>query len=218
MTRPYFYYFYKLRKFARQTWRRWSWTLYRKNRILRARYDDLIKDKEEKIKLHLGCGDKKLKEYINIDIFPCEGADMITDVTDLGIIPPESVDEILMESVLEHFYVEQQDKALSEYYRVLKKGGRFVINYLPDFDIVIDAYLKKEKGLRGGVFDLTYVRQFIFGERIPQNDLPALHKDIFTKESVKALVERNGFTIERLENVYFENEHIPVSIRVTAIK
>lgn len=205
-----------IRKFFRQTWRRWSWGLYRKRRILKRQYLDLVKGLSE-VKLHLGCGDKKFKGYVNIDIVPTEGSDMTMDVTDLNMIPSGSVSEIVMKSVFEHFYNDQHDQALREYNRVLKKGARLIIR-VPDFDVVIDAYLRKEKGIVGEIFDFSHVRQYVCGELMPQTRVPSLHKDIFNKESLRSLLEKNGFTIERLENVFFEDQHIALSILATAIK
>lgn len=206
----------KIGKFFKQTWRRWSWGLYRKRRIVKRQYLDLVKDLRE-VRLHLGCGDKKFEGYINIDIVPTEGSDMAMDVSDLNMIPSGSVSEIFMKSVFEHFYSDQQDQALREYNRVLKKGGKLIIR-VPDFDVVIDAYLRKEKGIVGEIFDFSHVRQYVCGELAPQNRVPSLHKDIFNKKSLGSLLEKNGFTIESLENVFFEDQHIALSIMATAIK
>lgn len=205
-----------IRKFFRQTWRRWSWGLYRKRRILKRQYKDLVKDLSE-VRLHLGCGDRKFEGYINIDIVPTEGSDMTTDVTDLNMIPSGSVSEIFMKSVFEHFYNDQQEQALREYNRILKKGGKLIIK-VPDFEVVVDAYLKKEKGIVGKIFDFSHVRQYVCGELVPQNRVPSLHKDIFSKESLRSLLEKNGFTVERLENVFFENQHLALTIMATSVK
>lgn len=207
----------KIRKIFSQNWRRFSWWLYRKNRILRKQYTDFVKDIKGDIKIHLGCGGKRFEGYINIDAVPTEGSDMVMDVVDLSVIPSNSISEIFMKSVFEHFYRHQQDQILREYHRVLKKGGKLVIS-VPDFDVAIDAYVRKEKGIVGEIFDLNHVRQYIFGELVPENPFYQLHKDIFNKESIKLLLEKNGFIIERLENIFFENQHLPLTISVTGIK
>ncbi len=207
----------KIKKIFSQNWRRFSWGLYRKNRILRKQYADFVKDIKGDTKIHLGCGDKRLKNYINIDGVPTEGSDMVMDVTDLSVISSNSISEIFMKSVFEHFYRHQQDQILREYHRVLKKGGKLVIS-VPDFDIAIDAYVRKEKGIVGEIFDLNHVRQYVFGESVPENPFYQLHKDIFNKESIKLLLEKNGFVVERLENIFFENQHLPLTISVTGVK
>lgn len=207
----------KIKKIFNQNWRRFSWWVYRKNRILKRQYTDFVKDISPDIKLHLGCGDKKLRGYINIDAVPTEGSDIVMDAVDLSIIPSNSISEIFMKSVFEHFYRHQQDRILREYYRVLKKGGKLVLG-VPDFDVAVSAYLRKEKGIVGEVFDLDHVRQYVLGESVPENPFYQLHKDIFNKESIGMLLEKNGFVIERLENVFFENQHLPLSISVIGVK
>lgn len=207
---------YGIRKFFKQTARRWSWAFYRKRKIEKQQYKDLIKEKED-VKLHLGCGDKKFPGYINIDIVPTEGSDVLMDVTDLSVIPSDSISEIFMRHIFEHLYNDEQDKALREYYRVLKKGGNLTIE-VPDFDVVVDAYLRKEKGITSEVFDFDHVRRYVCGELVPQNRVPSLHKDIFNKERMREVLEENKFFVESIKNVGFEDHYLTLTIKAVAIK
>ncbi|MBN2518216.1 MAG: class I SAM-dependent methyltransferase [Candidatus Altiarchaeota archaeon] len=70
-------------------------------------------------KLNIGCGRDLLDGYTNADVCPVEGAEY-ANVMDLPY-PKNHFDEVLCYSVLEH--VEDPFKAVSELYRVLKKGG-----------------------------------------------------------------------------------------------
>ena len=65
----------KIKKNLFQVTRRLTWILYRKKRILAADCRKLINDRMKKrdVRLHLCCGGKKYKEYINVDIAPLEG-------------------------------------------------------------------------------------------------------------------------------------------------
>lgn len=210
--------FKKIEKNYKQISRRWTWALYRRNRILRARLDDLLKSTDN-VRFHIGCGDKKLQGYINIDVVPTEGADILMDVSkDLFLIPSGIASEIRLESVFEHFYQHKQDRILKDFYRILKKGGKLVIKWLPDFDAVIDAYQNKKNIIANKCFDISKVRQYIYGE-ISHDDSPnELHKDLFTKETMKQLLQHNGFTIEGIQNQNFENEKIAVTINLVAVK
>jgi len=209
----------KIKKFFRQTNRRLTWVLFRKERLLRNKIEDLITDN---CKLHIGCGLNKLKGYINIDIVPLEGCDVVMDATDnLHIIPSDIAVEIKMDNVFEHFYRDQQPKALKEYQRILKKGGKLIIRGLPNFDAIIEAYLKKEKGVVGEEFDLFNVYRLTHGE--PEqgegdNRVNQFHKDIFTPKSIRKLLENAGFQIERIEDEKFVQEKNPLCISITAIK
>jgi predicted SAM-dependent methyltransferase len=208
----------KIRKIFKQTTRRLSWGLYRKNRLLHTKIQDLISNNR---KLHIGCGLNKLKGYINVDITPLEGCDVVMDATDLCLVPADSIEEIKMQNVFEHFYRNQQNQALSEYRRVLQKGGKLIIEGLPNFDAIIRAYLDKEKGVVGPVFDLFNVYRLTHGE--PEqgdasNMVPQLHKDIFTKNSIKTLLEETGFSVESIEDQKFCNEKNFLCMKVVGVK
>ena len=59
------------------------------------------------VRLNLGCGDKILPGYINIDAAPSRGGkspDFIADLRDLSKVKAAIVNEILAVHVIEHFY------------------------------------------------------------------------------------------------------------------
>ena len=177
----------KLKKFFKQTGRRWSWFLYRRKRILKQRIEDFL---EEDVKLHIGCGDKRLAGYVNIDIVPTEASDVVMDVSkDLYLVPSDIASEIRLESAFEHFYRYDQLTILKHFHRILKKRARLVIMWLPDFDVIIDAYLKNEAGIVGSRFDLFNVYRYTHGDPVPRNSPHQLHKDIFNKDSIRRLLE-----------------------------
>ena len=78
------------------------------------------------IRLHLGCGLRKLEGYINCDISKDVNPDIVVDIANLSKkFKPNSVDEILIEHTLEH--VKDFEKAMKEMHKVLKPSGRTVI-------------------------------------------------------------------------------------------
>ena len=179
--------------------------------------DELIKNKKN-IKLNLGCGNIRFEGYINIDVTETPATDIIADIVSLPMFPGDCVDEIQMNAVFEHLYRYQQKPALKEWLRILKPGGKLIINWIPDFDVVIDAYLKRERGIKSQIFDLSHVSQCTFGQPDPLCSPHNLHKDVFTKESVRELLLETGFEIVKLENSSYKDEHIPLNINVIAIK
>jgi ubiquinone/menaquinone biosynthesis C-methylase UbiE len=74
------------------------------------------------MKLHVGCGNKKLKGYVNVDISPLVNPDVVCDMEELPLkFKAESVDKILTEHTLEH--INDFEKAMVSMWTVLRKGG-----------------------------------------------------------------------------------------------
>jgi len=79
----------------------------------------------DKVKLDLGCnGNKPSDEYIGIDKEPGPQVDVVHDLEQGIPYPDNSADEIRANHVLEH--LPDKEQAMSEIWRVLKPGGRFV--------------------------------------------------------------------------------------------
>jgi len=93
----------------------------------------------KKVKLHLGCGDKILKNFINVDIRLDLGADIIDDVGKLNSIEDNSIDLIYVCHVLEHFGREEYISVLKRWYTVLSDGGVLRVS-VPDFEKVATMY------------------------------------------------------------------------------
>lgn len=91
-------------------------------------------------KLNLGCFNKKMYGFINVDI----RADVEPDVQDniflLKKFEPNSVDLIYACHVLEHIERKQVTLALKRWYEVLKPDGMVRIA-VPDFEAVAAHYL-----------------------------------------------------------------------------
>jgi SAM-dependent methyltransferase len=90
------------------------------------------------MKLHLGCGEKYLEGYVNID-FPDSEQSVIKTKADVYYknmselsYPDNSVDEIRSHHLFEHFTRAQALKLIARWRRWLKPGGLLVIE-TPDF-------------------------------------------------------------------------------------
>jgi GT2 family glycosyltransferase/Flp pilus assembly protein TadD/predicted SAM-dependent methyltransferase/predicted O-methyltransferase YrrM len=168
-------------------------------------------------KLHLGCGRRIMPGYINIDLYRPE-ADLQLDVTDLSVFEDKSIDEIYMNAVLEHLFVFEQKKALSEWKRVLKPNGILKIDSTPDFDEVVKAYNGSMKGNTREKFDIEEVVRYTHGEYGEDDKIGGIHKDVFTKNKMKKLLEDAGFEVDHIESVSWGNEPHPVNINVSATR
>lgn len=80
--------------------------------------------------LNLGCGDHKHDGWLNIDLWPGAGPDVVSNLTALPF-PDRSVDRLYAGHVLEHLPLDQVPAALAEMRRVLR-GHLCVVG--PDLD------------------------------------------------------------------------------------
>jgi len=92
------------------------------------------------IKLHLGCGQNILPGFINCDLY--SKGDFISQI-DAIVLPfkDSTVDVIYACHILEHFSRHEIVDVLSEWCRVLKKGGELYIA-VPNFEAIANHYLK----------------------------------------------------------------------------
>ena len=97
----------------------------------------------DRIRLHLGCGERKRKGWVNIDIDNRVKPDIVADAKDLNMFEDKSVDEIECCHLFEHLTYPDAVTALKEWYRVLKKGGKLSLE-LPNFKKCIEILYKKE--------------------------------------------------------------------------
>ena len=131
------------------------------------------------MKLHLGCGNKKIKGFINIDIRSLPEVDLVDNISELNNIKNDSVDLIYACHVLEHFGRDEYMKVLKRWYEVLNDGGTLRIA-VPDFEQVVEYYnkhkdLSKLIGLLYG--GQTYAHNFHYcgwDFQSLQNDLKSL--------------------------------------------
>lgn len=97
--------------------------------------------KIKEIKLHLGCGNRILPGYINIDIQKAPGVDMVCDVRKLPY-KRNSVDFIYSCAVIEHFGRVEWKKVLRHWFQKLRPGGKLRIS-TADFRQVCERYFEK---------------------------------------------------------------------------
>ena len=70
------------------------------------------------MKLHLGCGTKKIKGYVNVDIREEVQPDLVDDISILSSVDNDSVSLIYVCHVLEHFGRHQYKKVIKRWYDV----------------------------------------------------------------------------------------------------
>ncbi len=73
------------------------------------------------LKLNLGCSDRHIADFVNVDLV--QPADVVADLSERWPWEDNSVDEILAHDIIEH--LPNKILTMNEAYRVLKPGGMF---------------------------------------------------------------------------------------------
>lgn len=138
------------------------------------------------MRLNLGCGKMLLDGFVNIDIQQNPKAKRPIDLTaDVRNVPlsDECADEVHAYHVIEHFHRWETDAVLAEWKRLLKPGGRLVLE-LPDLE-------KACRNLLAGDTDqMSYWG--IYGD--PSHRDPFMcHPWGFTPRTMRQLLEAGGF-------------------------
>lgn len=81
--------------------------------------------------LNLGCGYDHREGYLNVDFLERHQPDLLADVRELSMLPPEHYESILAIDVLEHLPRSDTDRCLAEWHRLLAPGGRLQLQ-VPD--------------------------------------------------------------------------------------
>ena len=137
------------------------------------------------MKLHLGCGDKHIDGYINIDCRYLPQVDEIQDVSILRKYKNESIEVIYASHVLEHFSRWDYMSVLNRWYDLLKPNGILRIA-VPDFEAIVNHYIKNK--------DLRVISGLLYGGQDYENNF---HHWVWDFETLKKELEQIGF-----KNIY----------------
>jgi predicted SAM-dependent methyltransferase len=113
------------------------------------------------MKLHLGCGNKHIEGYLNVDIRKLDSVDFVCDIKKLTEFEPNSIDVIYVSHVLEHIGRIEYKNVLSRWFELLKPNGILRIA-VPDFEKVVEHYIEFK--------NLNQLRGFLYGgQNYPEN-------------------------------------------------
>jgi len=182
--------------------------------------DPLLKGNN--LRLHLGCGKDTIKGMINCDIQNIKGVDVVMDCGNLSKIKSNSVSVIFCNSFFEHLYIYQQDPFLRGCKRILNKKGVLIMLGIPDFDKISELYFKKADAVFPfeGTFDLYQAYRLIHGdyEEKGKESVPQMHKALFNKIALNALMNMCGFPELKVFNYKAPPEKYKLGIGVVAWK
>jgi len=147
--------------------------------------------------LHIGCGDKKVEGWINVDL---SGADVNIDLS-AGYLPwnDNVFENIASQHFVEHLYIKDElIPMLKECYRVLKPNGQLWLS-TPDLKKLCNAYLND--ACAGMVTDrAARLSNWTLGNYPSQqfmNDMfyqKGEHKNLFDYELLKWVLQQAGFS------------------------
>lgn len=170
------------------------------------------------VRLNLGCGDKILPGYVNVDVVEARAGkspDVICDLRDLSVFPDNHADEVLAVHVVEHFWRWEVEAVLREWIRVLKPGGRMVLE-CPNLAAACEAFLADPLG--GSQSDGRGQRTMWVFYGDPQWQDPLMvHRWGYTPSSLSALMATAGLVNARQEPAQFKLRE-PRDMRVVAEK
>ena len=104
----------------------------RARRAARARPDG-------EVRLHVGSGAERLDGWLNVDLKPFRGVDVVADVTEGLPFADSSVEAVYAEHFLEHLRLDDGLDFLAEVHRVLRPGGVLRIS-TPNLDWVWETH------------------------------------------------------------------------------
>jgi len=168
------------------------------------------------MKLNLGCGRTLLEGYENIDL---NGKNVIKcDIRSLPQYENESVDEILLNNVLEHLTNKDLRPALKEWNRVLKIGCLIKIQ-CPNVIGAVKAFLENRLECRGFakhyphrtpeevLFQMLYGRADILGDNDP---IECQHMTGFCYNRLNRFLKECGFEITKANDTTDTNQNLEI--------
>ena len=158
-------------------------------------------------KLHLGCGSVTPAGWVNSDVRPGPGVDLVADLIKGLPVKDESFDAVVSIHALCELGVWDQVPVLKEIHRVLAPGGVLRLS-LPDLDVNIKQYQARNQKH----FEL-YMWDTLAGNFITQVLWHSTVRCFYTREFVEELLKKAGFS--QVNHVSFGSTSTPWPVLAT---
>jgi SAM-dependent methyltransferase len=156
-------------------------------------------------RLNLGCGDKLLPGYVNVDVAASRAGrrpDVLCDLRRLTPFESDSVEEILSVHAIEHFWRWEAADVLREWLRVLKPGGVMILE-CPNLATACAELLKDPDCFAGAGRDGQLTMWVLYGDPAWQDPLMC-HRWGYTPQSLMRLMGEAGLVKLRQEPAQFK--------------
>lgn len=157
------------------------------------------------LKLNLGCGDKILPGYVNVDIAESRGnvrPDVVCDLRCLASFSENTADEVLSVHTVEHFWRWEVLDVLKEWVRVLKPGGTMVLE-CPNLISACKEFLDNPDGASGAGVEGQRTMWVFYGDPAWRDPL-MVHRWGYTPSSLAQLMSEAGLVNIRQEPAQFK--------------
>jgi len=164
---------------------------------------------------HLGCGDKHLEGYVNVDVRPTPAVDVVADLNTLELPDGVKAGGFFSHAFFEHLRRDARVPHLAAAREALTDDGFICYLGLPDFEQIAQLYLDRGPGIDGPVFDLFNVYRYTHGH--PENVdadgyVGQLHKSLFDTEEINRLLGEAGFPAYVVFSYVFIGEPVALSL------
>ena len=158
------------------------------------------------VRLNLGCGEKPLPGYVNVDLRALPDVDVVADIRRLPYGPGE-VDEISSEHLVEHFRQHQLETVILPYWHSLLREGGALKVVCPNSEAML-------KRVNSGDMTFAEFRTVTFGLQDYEGDD---HFAMYSPDSLAEVIRRAGF--EDVEVVAAERRNgLSTEMELVAVK
>lgn len=170
------------------------------------------------MKLNLGCGDKILDGFVNVDVVESRAGkkpDVLCDLHQLTPFEDNSADEIMAIHVVEHFWRWEVVDILKEWVRVLKPGGKMILE-CPNLVSACQAVLADVENATGPGKEGQRSMWVLYGDPAWRDPL-MVHRWGYTPRSLAMVMHQAGLRELRQEPAQYKLRE-PRDMRVTGLK
>jgi len=149
-------------------------------------------------KLNLGCGQRIKEGYINCDVNPeYEHLGVLqVDAGNLSMYKNNEIDEIYNSHLLEHFNYNQGIHVLKEWFRILKPGGKLIVE-TPDFYYSCKYFIELYEKYNSELLNHDYITNQIYklyGHFFSEPWKPyCYHLFLYTEKQLRDSLKSAGF-------------------------